>query len=130
MKNKFIISGATCLAIGVILGAFGAHALKEILTEKQLANWHTGVHYQFIHGLGILALASTVGDWTRRRAKTILAFFIIGVLLFSGSLYGLSTVESSSIRRILGPMTPIGGICFIIGWLLTIITALRQAPNN
>lgn len=130
MKNTYIIAGALLLAIGVILGAFGAHALKEILTEKQLANWHTGVHYQFIHGLGILALAGSVSEWSRRRAKTILACFIIGVMLFSGSLYGLSTIESSSIRRTLGPMTPIGGMCFIIGWVLTIITAMRRSPQK
>jgi uncharacterized membrane protein YgdD (TMEM256/DUF423 family) len=97
--------------LGVALGAFGAHALKAKLTPEMLAVWHTGVLYHLIHALALLALAlfaKASGADIRWGAR----FFVIGILLFSGSLYALTL---SGIKP-LGAITPLGGVAFLLGW--------------
>lgn len=127
--KRIIAAGALLLAAAVALGAFGAHALKDRLAPAQLANWRTAVDYHFAHAFGLLMvglLASRFqGGWSRRAAGLLLA----GIILFSGSLYLLSTKDLLGIgpwSGLLGPITPIGGLCFIAAWLLLFITALRQ----
>lgn len=104
------VAGA-CGFLGVALGAFGAHALKAKLTPEMLAIWHTGVQYHLVHALALLALAlyakATGADigWGGR-------FFLLGILIFSGSLYALALTGI----RPLGAVTPLGGLCFLAGW--------------
>lgn len=126
MKNRFLLVGAIFMALGVIFGAFGAHALKEIVSAKQLANWQTGVLYQFLHALALIALAPSVVSWSKKRAQITLILFCLGILLFSGSLFGLATIEQSAVRKVIGPLTPIGGLCFIAGWLAVVLNAIRH----
>ncbi len=98
--------------LGVAAGAFGAHALEARLSPKSLAVWETAVRYQLVHALAMLAalwLASTGGGTSARFAA---AAFAAGILLFSGSLYGLALGGP----RILGPVTPLGGVLFLAGW--------------
>ena len=114
MKNQTILlTGAISMALAVLLGAFGAHALKKILSPEMLTIYHTGVEYQFYHALGLLAVG-TIGwhfpsKWIRWSGLLLTA----GIILFSGSLY----VLSFSGIKVLGAITPIGGISFVIGWI-------------
>ncbi len=120
---------ALILAAAVVLGAFGAHALKARLSPEALGQWRTGVEYQFYHGLGLLTVALMGVRLSKRTLDRIALCFTTGVVLFSGSLYLLSTRELSGLQYltgILGPLTPLGGLCFILGWLLLLITALRK----
>ena len=101
----------------MILGAFGAHGLEGKISEKQAATWDTAVQYQFYHTLALLFL-STFSRAKNDAIRVSFICFVAGILLFSGSLYLLSTYELNNFIKpaILGPVTPIGGVLFIIGW--------------
>lgn len=109
------------LAFAVVLGAFGAHALKEALTAEQLDVWKTAVLYHFLHALGgvLLALVPMQFEVHQKRLQWASRFMFIGILLFSGSLYVLSIrhLLEAEYLRILGPITPLGGVCFVLAWV-------------
>ncbi|MCY0907040.1 MAG: DUF423 domain-containing protein [Sulfobacillus thermotolerans] len=113
--TMFLSLGAVMALLGVALGAFGAHALRAKLDEKSLANYQTGVQYQMYHALGLLVtgLVSIKAPDT-----TLLAWagwlFVVGIVLFSGSLYVLSITG----RRKWGMVTPFGGLAFIVAWAM------------
>ena len=114
MLNALMTFGALSAATSVVLGAFGAHALKGKLTGASLATFETAVHYQMTHSLGLLlvgVLMLVLG--VKTPWLTAAWSFAVGILLFSGSLYGLALLG----WRWLGPVTPIGGALFIVGWL-------------
>ncbi|HJF33196.1 MAG TPA: DUF423 domain-containing protein [Sporosarcina psychrophila] len=120
----FIIAGAVNAAIAVAFGAFGAHALKEKLSEHYLAIWETAVQYQMFHALalivvGILMSPSLFGSVTQLSWAGYL--ILVGIIFFSGSLYVLSL----SGIGILGAITPIGGVAFIAGWIMLIVAAVK-----
>jgi uncharacterized membrane protein YgdD (TMEM256/DUF423 family) len=99
-----------------LLGAFGAHALKEILTEEQLVSFETGVRYQMIHGLGLLILGLNA-DRHQFQLKTIFRLLLSGVLLFSVSIYFLAMQDVLGMKlKFLGPITPLGGLLMMLGW--------------
>ena len=104
----------------VVLGAFGAHLLKNQLSPEAIQVWNTAVSYQFYHSLSLLVAGLFIQkNQTDKLLKATVWFFCLGILLFSGSLYLLSTNELlgiQALKPILGPATPIGGVCFIIGW--------------
>lgn len=108
--KSFAMIGSTLAFLGVAFGAFGAHALRERIAPEMLAIFQTGVQYQVLHALALLALGLAAPDekWTR----AVGWLFVVGVIVFSGSLYGLSL----SGVRVLGAITPIGGVCFLSGW--------------
>lgn len=115
---KQIVIGALLMAFAVALGAFGAHALKMLIDEDALKVFETGIRYHFYHALGIL-FCGLLNEITKSAVFKIASiFFISGIILFSGSLYILSFKEFSESLRMIGFITPLGGICFIIGWLL------------
>lgn len=121
------------MAVAVAFGAFGAHGLKAVLEPEALTQWHTGVQYQFLHALGLLALAAMGDRLPARTMRMTTALFLLGILLFSGSLYLLSTREllsSHGLTSVLGPLTPLGGLCFIAGWVSLLITALRMGAKR
>ena len=109
---------------GVILGAFGAHALRGRLSAEMLAIWRTAEQYQFIHSLGLLAIG-LAGLHFGQAAGLRWAGWLMtaGIVLFSGSLYVLAI----SGTRTLGAVTPIGGVCFIAAWAVFAVTVLRAA---
>lgn len=120
----FIIAGAVNAALAVAFGAFGAHALKEKLSEHYLAIWETAVQYQMFHAIGLLVVgilmsSSLLGPSTQLTWAGYL--LLAGIIIFSGSLYVLSL----SGIGILGAITPIGGVAFIIGWIMVIIAAIK-----
>lgn len=120
----FIIAGAVNAAIAVALGAFGAHALKERLSERYLAIWETAVQYQMFHAIGLIAVGILMSS-SLFGPSNVLSWagylLLAGIIIFSGSLYILSL----SGIGILGAITPIGGVAFIVGWIMLIIAAVK-----
>lgn len=110
-------------ALGVVLGAFGAHALRGSIEPRLMETFQTAVQYQLIHSLALLLLSLTIGWLGQSLSFNISAYaFMAGIILFSGSLYGLVLTEI----RWLGPVTPLGGLCLIIGWLALLVGGFRQ----
>ena len=109
--NNWIRIGAISGFIAVALGAFGAHGLKSIVPPEMLETYHTGVLYHLIHSVVILA----IGFYGNERLKIAALFFLIGIILFSFSLYIYSVTEVKALAMI----TPFGGLSFLIGWALT-----------
>ncbi|MBE7629921.1 DUF423 domain-containing protein [Tenacibaculum piscium] len=121
-----VISGALFGGLAVIFGAFGAHALKKILSEEQLKSFETGVKYQMYHALVLLFIGnyfSTSNSILNSTANTLMSFaFIIGTFLFSFSIYGLVLSDAKGKKMsFLGPITPLGGLLLVIGWILLLV---------
>ncbi|MEE3331923.1 MAG: DUF423 domain-containing protein [Myxococcota bacterium] len=112
MSLSWISIAGALGATGVALGAFGAHALKTRLTPEQLQTWDTAVLYHLLHAVVLLGLGLYAAA-TNRPVQPAAALFAAGIVLFSGSLYGLAL----GAPRWLGPVTPLGGLCFIAGWI-------------
>ena len=120
--NLFLAAGALYGATGVVLGAFGAHALASRLSDSNLAVWDTAVTYQLTHALALLVVGLLTREPGSSATLNIAGWaFLVGVVLFSGSLYALALDGP----RLLGPVTPIGGVAFITGWVALFIGALR-----
>ena len=126
MNKRIIITASLFGMLAVIAGAFGAHGLKTLLAPGQLAVWHTAVEYQFYHVFALLFLSIFAKD-KNRLVNTCYYFFTIGIILFSGSLYLLACRDLLhwDWLRIMGPVTPLGGILFIGGWLSLALAAMR-----
>lgn len=126
MKNKILITATVLGLTSIILGAFGAHALKKLITEEHLQSFETAVRYQMYHALFLLYVGST--NFLTEKTKNGLFYLIfLGVLMFSGSIYLLSTREISGINfKPIGIVTPIGGVLLIVGWSLLLIRILNK----
>nr|WP_317631075.1 DUF423 domain-containing protein [uncultured Flavobacterium sp.] len=121
MNKRIIITSGILGTLAIILGAFGAHALKKVLSVEELNSFEVGVRYQFYHTLFLLFIANT-SKISVSYKKYISLFVTLGVILFSGSIYLLATQSLSGINfKFLGPITPIGGLMLIVGWILLII---------
>ena len=125
MHRKILLWGIGFAITAVLLGAFGAHALKSFLTPEKLQSYETGVRYQLIHALALIALSiygqiNKTNDFLNKGIGWSAHFFIIGAFLFSGSIYGLAllSVIHPSWAFLLGPVTPIGGLFFMLGWAI------------
>lgn len=132
MSKRFIQYAAILGALSVVLGAFGAHALKKLVEADTVATFETGVRYQFYHTFALLA----VGILYRRMPGKIMEwagiFFISGIVLFSGSLYlltYLNATETVGLRGV-GAVTPLGGLCFIAGWICLFIQSLKPGVRR
>ncbi|MGV8945780.1 MAG: DUF423 domain-containing protein [Lutibacter sp.] len=124
--TQFTLLFASILGgLAVILGAFGAHALKKILSEEQLKSFETGVKYQMYHAIVLLIVAFNFKLETASE-KYMVYSFMTGILLFSFSIYGL-VISSAKNKKLqfLGPITPLGGLFLIIGWILLGISVLN-----
>lgn len=119
--RTLVIIAALLLMLGVATGAFGAHGLRAHVGPDMLAVWQTAVFYQLVHALGLLGTAALRPRLHARITSVAAAFLLAGVVLFSGSLYALVL---SGVRG-LGAVTPIGGVCFMIGWMLLGLAAWR-----
>ncbi len=125
----FITLGALFAMTAVILGAFGAHFLKAHLPAEDLANFKTGVNYQFYHALGLLALGLIRRRWHTNFIKWSGLLMAAGIVFFSGSLYFLAIMDTAGLgaaAAIVGPITPLGGLCFIAAWGLLFLESLRS----
>jgi len=112
MDRRIFAVGSILVGLGVVFGAFGAHALKASLSSEMLATFETGVRYQMYHGLGLLALAWAISRWPERRLIPAAWLLLAGTLIFSGSLYLLVLTGA----RWFGAITPFGGLMLIAGW--------------
>lgn len=122
MKNIFAVLGSLGALLGVALGAFGAHALKQTLSPEMLAVFETGVRYQMYHAFALFVVAWAVGNFPSVYFSRAGWAFVAGIVLFSGSLYALTLTNI----RIFGLVTPVGGVAFLAGWLLLAVGFWRQ----
>ena len=120
MLKSGLLSGSIFASLSIILGAFGAHALKDQLSAYSLAIYEKAVLYQMFHSLGILLLTAIAKNMDVLDFSFSIWCFIVGIILFSGSLYILALTNI----KWLGMITPIGGTLFIIGWFLVIFKSL------
>ncbi len=116
MEKKILLAACTLGFLAIIFGAFGAHALKKILSIEQLNSFETGVKYQMYHALFLLFISTT--QIITLKEKTIIFYLTLtGVLFFSGSIYVLTTNGLTGIKsKLIGPITPIGGLLLILSW--------------
>jgi uncharacterized membrane protein YgdD (TMEM256/DUF423 family) len=119
----FILLGSINAFIAVALGAFGAHGLEGKVSERMLEVWKTGVTYHMFHALGLLFIAILISKFPNAATFTWAGWImLIGILFFSGSLYALSTTGI----KFFGPITPLGGLAFLIAWVLIAVGAMRH----
>jgi uncharacterized membrane protein YgdD (TMEM256/DUF423 family) len=127
MRNGWLSIAGILGALGVILGAFGAHGLKGRLTQDLLATFEVGVRYHMYHALALLVVALAMTNQGQNRWLTrACAAWAIGIAIFSGSLYALALTNA----RWLGAITPIGGVAFIAGWCFLVMAGLRGGAGN
>ncbi|TDD76393.1 DUF423 domain-containing protein [Flavobacterium caseinilyticum] len=130
MKKKLLSTAAILGMIAIILGAFGAHALKKVLSVEQLVTFETGVRYQMYHALFLL-LIGMLDNITEKAKKTIYYLVILGVILFSGSIYLLATNDLTSFDfKTIGFLTPIGGLLLIVAWGVLLVSSLNKNSQN
>ncbi len=122
MNDISLIFGAIFGGLSIILGAFGAHKLKQVFTPELLQSFETGVKYQMYHAIVLLVLGFNL-DFQSELHNWIVWCFIIGVILFSFSIYGLCFSSSKGKKlKFLGPITPIGGLLLTVGWVLLLVS--------
>ena len=126
MQRKLLILGCVFGMLAVILGAFGAHGLKVVLTEESLTSYETGVRYQFYHAFLALIIANT-SFFTDKTKNIVFWMLLVGVLLFSGSIYLLTTSAITGVPiKSFGFVTPIGGVFLILAWLVLVLNVLKM----
>lgn len=117
MNKKILLIALMMGAVAIILGAFGAHGLKKILTVDQLNTFEVGLRYQIYHALFLLLLVNN-SFLTQKEKGIVLYLVVTGVILFSGSIYLLSTASITALKiKFVGPLTPVGGLLLIASWL-------------
>jgi uncharacterized membrane protein YgdD (TMEM256/DUF423 family) len=126
MDKKIISTGAIFGMLAIILGAFGAHALKKVLSFEELSTFETGVRYQMYHAL-FLVFIGLATELSQKAKKTIYYLVVIGVLFFSGSVYLLATNSQTSFDfKVIGFVTPIGGLLLILAWGVLLVNYLKK----
>ena len=130
MKTKILATAAILGMVAIILGAFGAHALKKVLTIEQLATFETGVRYQMYHALFLLFIG-LINELSEKTKKTIYYLVVSGVVLFSGSIYLLATNDLTTFDfKTIGFVTPIGGLLLILAWSVLFVRILNKKSQN
>ncbi|WP_020534088.1 DUF423 domain-containing protein [Lewinella cohaerens] len=127
MRKNFLRIGAILMALGVIFGAFGAHGLKEIVSAEKLGIFETGTRYQIYHAFAILLVGTLL--YFRKTSLMPIAgwLFLGGIVCFSGSLYLLAFADLVALpTNLLGPITPIGGLLFVAGWVVLAISTFQD----
>ena len=125
----WIALGSGLAGLSVLLGAFGAHSLKERLSEKKIATFHTATDYLGYHALGLIVIGILIyilKGKTAKKLKRSAIWIVVGIVFFCGSLYGLVFDGP----RFLGPITPLGGLSFMIGWITLAINLLKFSKKS
>jgi uncharacterized membrane protein YgdD (TMEM256/DUF423 family) len=122
MDRLFFLIGTVSAFVGVAAGAFGAHGLKGRLSEEMMTTFEIGVRYQMYHAFALLAVAWAASRWPGALTNAAGWLFIVGTLVFSGSLYALSLTG----QRWLGAITPLGGLAFLAGWLCLAVACWKS----
>jgi uncharacterized membrane protein YgdD (TMEM256/DUF423 family) len=129
MHKNYTASAAIFGGLAVAIGAFGAHGLEKVTKEPTILHgFQTGVQYQMYHALALLATAILFEKFPVSKLKWAANCFIAGIILFSGSLYLLTflKLQGSTTVRFVGPITPLGGVLFIAGWLFLLLAAMKR----
>jgi uncharacterized membrane protein YgdD (TMEM256/DUF423 family) len=129
MKNKNIfIAGTLLTAFSVMLGAFGAHGLRQLVSPEQIEVFKTGVQYQFYHAFALILTGIISQFYDSSLLKWAARLFLVGILFFSGSLYAFTGFEVLKTEggKWLGPITPLGGLCFIAGWICLTMVFIKK----
>lgn len=125
--KRITITALVLLILGIILGAFGAHGLKGKVSVEKIASFEVGVRYQMINAIALLALAS-LRMKISGSLRVAFSLVLLGVILFSGSIYGLTFQPNpSGITKVLGPITPLGGLLMIIGWIVVLWRVMKTS---
>jgi len=129
MNYKFLSAGVSFAAVSVVLGAFGAHQLKEIVEAKDLVTWETGCRYQMYHALALILISMISAE--HKNLKRAVFFFSMGIFLFSGSLYFIALKDVLSMNlKFIGPLTPIGGLFFVAGWVSLLLFSISNVEKK
>ncbi len=125
MLNRWLAIGSFLMALSILTGAFGAHGLKDVLDAYGHEVYHKAFFYHLVHALGIILVVILANEKlvSEQSVKKILPFFLLGIFLFSGSLYTLALTG----MKWLGAITPFGGTAFILGWIWLGASALKQS---
>ena len=130
MNLKATITASILAATSIMLGAFGAHALKELITAERLLTFEVGVRYQMYIALSLLVFA-ICEDRFQFEIRLVRILMLAGILLFSGSIYLIAMSDIWGLNtKILGPLTPIGGLCIILGWTVFIYRVWKAAKKS
>ncbi len=131
MLKKIIIKAGILGVIAVILGAFGAHALKTVLTPEQLNGFQTGIRYQMVHAVVLLFLGLLIDRYKSKQFIIASKLFFFGIILFSGSIYVLTLRDLIGLAflKFVGPITPMGGLLIIMGWVFLVVGGLKLKVN-
>jgi len=130
MNKTILISGSLLGLTGIVLGAFAAHGLKELISPESVQTFETGVRYQMYHALFLLFIGSTTFV-TNIAKKQIFYLVMIGLLFFSGSIYGLATNLLTNFDfKTIAFITPIGGLCLITSWILLFVNFIKIKVEN
>lgn len=124
-ERQLLIAGSLNMFVAVAAGAFGAHGLRRVVTPEMLSVWHTAVMYHLIHGLGLLLIAALMPRLGEAALSTAGTLMFVGIVLFSGSLYLLALTSF----KLIGIITPIGGVAFLVSWAWIAMAAWRAAPR-
>lgn len=129
MNKKILITAAVFGLLSVVLGAFGAHGLKSLISVESLQSFETGVRYQMYHALLLLFIGNS--SIVSAKNKTLIFYLILlGILLFSGSIYGLATNDLSGFDfRSIAFITPVGGLLLIVSWIILLINFVKYKTN-
>ena len=128
MQKTFLILGAALGGLAVALGAFGAHGLKKIVNPDTVAVYQTGVQYQTYHALALLIVGILSEKWAGAYLNYSGYFFLGGILLFSGSLYLITSLHAlnKTVPTLVGIATPVGGLLFILGWVMLLAGIIKK----
>jgi uncharacterized membrane protein YgdD (TMEM256/DUF423 family) len=128
MYKPALVSGTILATLAVVLGAFGAHGLKQILAADQLQVFDTGVKYQFYHSFALILTGILFSSFPFSNIKLATVFFILGVVFFSGTLYLFPLLEAKQVAiPVFGRLlTPLGGLFFIIGWIELLLAIIKK----
>ena len=127
MNKRIILTASFFGVVAVLLGAFGAHGLKAVIDQSSIDIWQKGVEYQFYHTFALLYL-STFARYRNKLINIAYFCFTFGIVLFSGSLYLLATrsILKLDFINLIGPITPIGGLLFVLGWIMLFFAAFKD----
>lgn len=122
-----LLLGASLAALAVVAGAFGSHGLRGMVGARSLEVFQTATTYQMYHAIALVLVSVLSATQISRRLLAVSAgFFSVGILLFSGSLYALVLTD----MRWMGPITPVGGVCFMVAWVILAVAALKPAASE
>ena len=128
MVKIHLILGTVLAGLGVVLGAFGAHGLKQLVPPETVSAYQTGVQYQMYHAFALLIVGVLMDRYSSSLLNWAGVFFVLGIVLFSGSLYFLASLKAMNKVGVsgIGLITPIGGIMFVIGWILLLVAIIKK----